>query len=59
MMSGEPVTAELYNALGARVKNIELDQISGKTTIRIDNPGFYTLKVNMKKEVKIFKLLGN
>jgi hypothetical protein len=58
-MSGEPVTAKLYNALGALVKNIELDQFSGKTTIQVSAPGFYTLRVNMKNEVKIFKLLGN
>ncbi|MDO8951647.1 MAG: T9SS type A sorting domain-containing protein [Draconibacterium sp.] len=59
MMSGEPVNAELYNALGALVKNIEMDQVAGKTTINVDSPGFYTLRVNMKKEVKIFKLIGN
>jgi hypothetical protein len=59
LMSGEPVTAKLYNALGALVKNIELDQFSGKTTIQVSAPGFYTLRVNMKNEVKIFKLLGN
>ena len=58
-MSSEPVTAELYNALGALVKNIALDQVAGKTTIHVDNPGFYTLRVNMKKEVRIFKLVGN
>jgi len=58
-VSGEPVTAELYNALGALVKNIELAQVSGKTTIHIAQPGFYTLMVSTKDGVKIFKLVGN
>jgi len=56
---GEPVTAELYNAVGALVKNIQLDQISGKTTIQVDNPGFYALRLNTKEGVIIFKLIGN
>jgi GH35 family endo-1,4-beta-xylanase len=59
LQNNEPVTAELYNALGALVKNIELDQISGKTTIQVATPGFYTLKVSTKDGVKIFKMIGN
>jgi GH35 family endo-1,4-beta-xylanase len=59
LLNNEPVTTELYNALGALVKNIELDQVSGKTTIHIAQPGFYTLMVSTKDGVKIFKLIGN
>jgi hypothetical protein len=59
LLNNEPVSAELYNALGALVKNIELDHVSGKTTIRIAQPGFYTLIVSTKDGVKIFKLIGN
>jgi GH35 family endo-1,4-beta-xylanase len=59
LLNSQRVTAELYNALGALVKNIELDQISGKTTISVANPGFYTLRVSNDNEVKIFKLIGN
>jgi hypothetical protein len=59
LMNNAPVTAELYNALGARVKNIELNQVSGKTTINVSSPGFYTLRVSTKEGVKVFKLVGN
>lgn len=59
LMNNEPVTADLYNTTGALVKTIELDQILGKTTIHVAQPGFYTLRVSTKKEVKIFKLIGN
>jgi len=59
MLSNEPVTAELYNSLGALVKNIKLNQVSGKTTISVANPGFYTLRISTGNEVKIFKLIGN
>ncbi len=55
----ETVTAELYNALGALVKSVELDSVSGKTIIEVADPGFYTLKVGTKNEVRIFKLIGN
>ena len=58
-MSGEPVTAELYNGLGALVRNIELDQVAGKTTINVSCPGFYTLRVSTKEGVKVFNLVGN
>lgn len=53
------VTAELYNSLGALVKNIVVDRISGKTVIEVANPGFYTLRVKSKNTVKVFKLVGN
>lgn len=53
------VSAELYNALGALVKRVELDQISGKTTIQVANPGFYTLRVSDGNGFKVFKLVGN
>lgn len=59
VLNGEKVTAELYNALGSLVKNIELDQYSGKTTIQVGTPGFYTLRVNSKSKTQIFKLTGN
>lgn len=52
-------TAELYNALGALVKSVELDQVSGKTTIHVDNPGFYTLRVSDGNGFKVFKLIAN
>jgi hypothetical protein len=55
----ETVTAELYNALGSLVKSVELDSVSGKTIIEVADPGFYTLKVGTKNEVRIFKLIGN
>lgn len=59
LLSTEKVTAELYNALGALVKKIELDQGAGKTAIPVQNPGFYTLRVSVKNEIKVFKLVGN
>lgn len=55
----ETIKAELYNATGALVKNIELDHYSGKTTINVANPGFYTLRISTENEVKIFKMIGN
>jgi hypothetical protein len=58
-LSGEDITAELYNSLGTLVKNIDLDRVSGKTVIDVENPGFYTLRVKSKHAVKIFKLVGN
>lgn len=59
LINNGALSAELYNALGALVKNIELNQVLGKTTIHVDNPGFYTLKVSSKNDIKIFKLIGN
>lgn len=59
MLNGEPVTAELFNATGALVKNIELDHYTGKTTIDVANPGFYTLRISSGNGVKIFKMIGN
>jgi hypothetical protein len=59
LLNGETVTVELFNALGALVKNIEPNQVSGKTTIHVANPGFYTLRVSSKAGTKIFKLIGN
>lgn len=53
------VSAELYNSLGALVKNIELDRISGKTVIKVHNPGFYTLRVKSKNRTDIFKMVAN
>jgi len=58
-LNNENVSAELYNALGALVKNIKLDQVSGKTPIHVATPGFYTLRVQAKNDIKIFKLVGN
>lgn len=52
-------TIELFNALGARVFNSEVDQQTGKTSIPMSNPGFYTLKVSNKNEVQTFKIIGN
>ncbi len=59
LLNSQQVSAVLYNALGALVRNIELDQVSGKTNIHVAQPGFYTLKVSNGNEVKIFKLIGN
>ncbi|HSH20426.1 MAG TPA: endo-1,4-beta-xylanase, partial [Draconibacterium sp.] len=59
LINNKPFTAELYNALGAFVKKIELDQSSGKTVFHVDNPGFYSLRVKFGDEIKIFKLIGN
>jgi hypothetical protein len=59
LMNNGPVTAELYNAVGALVKNIDLDQVSGKTTINVSVPGFYTLRVSNKEGVKVFKMVSN
>lgn len=59
LLYDKAVTAELYNSLGALVKNIEFDQTAGKTAIQVSNPGFYTLRLNTKEGVKIFKLIGN
>ena len=55
----EDIKAELYNALGALVKHIKIDNFSGKTIIHVDNPGLYTLRLTDGKDVKIFKLIGN
>jgi GH35 family endo-1,4-beta-xylanase len=57
--TAEIIKAELFNATGALVKNIELDQYTGKTIIDVVNPGFYTLRISSGNEVKIFKLIGN
>ena len=57
--TGETVQAQLYNSVGALLKNIELDRVSGKTVIQVNEPGFYILRVHAKNEVKIFKLVGN
>jgi hypothetical protein len=59
LMENKFATAELYNALGALVKSVELDQVSGKTTIHVDNPGFYTLRVSDGNGFKVFKLIAN
>lgn len=59
LLKDEQITAELYNALGSLVKNIELDQNSGKTTIQVGAPGFYTLRINTGNRTQIFKLIGN
>lgn len=56
---GEPIKADLYNAIGMLVKNIAIDQYSGKTTVRVDIPGFYTLRLRYKNEEKVFKLISN
>ena len=55
----ETIKAELFNASGALVKNIELDLYSGKTITNVANPGFYTLRISSGNEIKIFKLIGN
>ncbi len=55
----KPVSADLYNALGALVKSVELNQVSGKTIISVATPGFYTLKVSTENGIRIFKLVGN
>ena len=59
VIENKPVSAELYNALGALVKNVELDQVSGKTNISVSTPGFYTLRVSTENGVRIFKMVGN
>ena len=59
LMNNETVSAELYNALGELVKNIKMNQVSGKTMIHVFQPGFYTLRIRTKEGTKIFKLIGN
>jgi len=56
---GNMLKAELFNATGALVKNIELERYSGKTIVNVANPGFYTLRVSCGNEVKNFKIIGN
>ncbi len=55
----KPVSAELYNAPGALVKTVQLNQYSGKTIITMNTPGFYTLRINTGNGIKIFKIVGN
>ena len=55
----KPVSADLYNATGALVKTVALNQYSGKTIISLGTPGFYTLRINTGNGIKIFKIVGN
>jgi GH35 family endo-1,4-beta-xylanase len=55
----EELKAELYNALGALVKNIRIEPGTGKTSIQVETPGFYTLRLTQVGKVTIFKLIGN
>jgi GH35 family endo-1,4-beta-xylanase len=57
-MSNEPVTAELFNTLGQRVMVSVLDNVSGKTSVRHETPGIYTLKISNSKEFRVFKIIG-
>jgi len=58
-MNNEPATSELFNSLGQRILVRPLDNISGKTCIRHETPGIYTLRISHKKEMKVFKIVGN
>jgi len=57
-MNDEPATAELFNSLGQRVMVRALDNVSGKTSIRHETPGIYTLRISTKNEINVFKLSG-
>lgn len=57
-MNEEPATAELFNSLGQKVMVRTLDNVSGKTSIRHETPGIYTLRISTKNEIKVFKLSG-
>jgi hypothetical protein len=58
-MNDEPATAELFNSLGQRILVRPLDNVSGKTSIRHETPGIYTLRISNQKEMKVFKIVGN
>ena len=58
-MNNEPASAELFNSLGQRILVRPLDKVSGKTCIRHETPGIYTLRVSNQKEMKVFKIIGN
>jgi len=53
-----PTTAELFNAVGARIFIRKMESVSGKTHIQVPEPGFYTLRIINQDEVKTFKLNG-
>ncbi|HRX11746.1 MAG TPA: T9SS type A sorting domain-containing protein, partial [Draconibacterium sp.] len=55
----KPVIVELFDATGALVKAIQLNQYSGKTNIPVSTPGFYSLRINTGNGIKIFKIVGN
>jgi endo-1,4-beta-xylanase len=55
----ETIKAELFNAMGSLVKNIEIDRFTGKTSVGVATSGLYTLRISTGNEVKIFKLIGN
>ena len=59
LLNHKSASAELYNAVGLLVKNIKLDQLSGKSIIQVATPGFYTLRVTSENKTFIFKLVGN
>lgn len=59
LLNDKSACAELYNAVGSLVKNIEPDNLSGKTTVQISTPGFYTLRVISDNKTYVFKLIGN
>ncbi len=59
VMNDEPVMAELFNGQGQRIMVRALDDITGKTSIRHETPGIYTLRISRPNEVKIFKIIGN
>jgi endo-1,4-beta-xylanase len=57
-MNNEPVTAELFNSLGQRVMVSVLDNVSGKTSIRHETPGIYTLRISNSNGFRVFKIIG-
>jgi hypothetical protein len=58
-INDHPVIAELFNAAGQRVVVWTMDNFSGKTSIRHETPGIYTLRISNQKEMKVFKIVGN
>jgi GH35 family endo-1,4-beta-xylanase len=59
LINNGQLSCELYNSLGALIKNIEIDRLTNRTTINIANPGFYTLRIKNREFTKVFKLVGN
>ncbi len=57
-VNDEPAIAELFNSLGQRVMFRILDNVSGKTSIRHEIPGIYTLRISNSKEFRVFKIIG-
>lgn len=57
-LNNVPTTLELFNALGARIFIQNLDSSTGKTNIKVSDPGFYALRISNQNEVKTFKISG-